>query len=272
MEWRCMGGNAMSDAGEMFSDGRAYERMMGRWSRLAGATFIDWLAPEKGLSWIDVGCGNGAFTEVLIARAAPQAVTGIDPSEAQIAYARERPGARLATFQVGDAQALPFADARFDAASMALAITFIPDPPKAVAEMARVVRKGGIVATYMWDLAAGGVPLQPLFTALEAIGFERLLPPSAPFSQAEMMRDTWEEAGLVAVGTRQITVEIAFADFDDFWDSLAVPIGPHGKFIAALSTSQREAVRESLAEIVPVDAEGRIAYMATANAVKGRVA
>ena len=76
----------MTEAGQLFTDGKAYERLMGRWSRVAGDKFIDWLSAPKGLCWIDVGCGNGAFTEVLIARCGPVAVTGIDPSEGQLAY------------------------------------------------------------------------------------------------------------------------------------------------------------------------------------------
>src|SRR5277367_4650597 len=98
-----------------FDDGAAYERMMGVWSRLAGDIFLDWLAPRAGLRWIDVGCGNGAFTELIIDRCAPAAVEGIDPSEGQLAFARQRPGARRATFHLGDAMALPFSEAGFDA-------------------------------------------------------------------------------------------------------------------------------------------------------------
>ena len=81
-----------------FDDGAAYERMMGIWSRLAGEIFLDWLAPRPGLRWIDVGCGNGAFTELLVERCAPAEVQGIDPSEAQLAFARARPAARVANF------------------------------------------------------------------------------------------------------------------------------------------------------------------------------
>lgn len=79
-----------------FNDGAAYERMMGTWSRLAGEVFLNWLAPRPGLRWIDIGCGNGAFTELLVDRCAPVEVQAIDPSEAQLAYARARPAARLA--------------------------------------------------------------------------------------------------------------------------------------------------------------------------------
>ena len=61
-----------------FDDGAAYERMMGNWSRLAGDIFLEWLAPRSGLRWIDIGCGTGAFTELLNERCAPAEVQGID--------------------------------------------------------------------------------------------------------------------------------------------------------------------------------------------------
>ena len=82
----------MNSGPSFFTDGDAYERFMGRWSRTAGETFLDWLALPPGLRWLDVGCGTGAFTELLIARCAPAMVDGIDPSEDQIAYARKTPG------------------------------------------------------------------------------------------------------------------------------------------------------------------------------------
>lgn len=133
-----------------FDDGAAYERYMGKWSQLAGETFLDWLAPKSGLRWLDVGCGNGAFTEMLVERCAPVSVQGIDPSEGQLAYARTRPASRVAQFRQGDAIAQPFPDDTFDAAVMPLVIFFVPDPAKGVAEMARVVCPGGTVTAYAW--------------------------------------------------------------------------------------------------------------------------
>src|SRR5258708_17174743 len=124
-------------------EGCAYEWMMGVWTQLAGSVFLDWLAPEPGLRWIDIGCGNGAFTELLVERCAPAEVQGIDPSPAQLAFARDRHKANVAKFQQGDAMALPFGDNEFDAATMALVIFFVPDPVNGVAEIASVVRPGG---------------------------------------------------------------------------------------------------------------------------------
>src|SRR5258705_6423995 len=111
-----------------FDDGAAYERYMGKWSQLAGETFLDWLAPKSGLRWLDVGCGNGAFTEMLVERCAPVSVDGIDPSEAQLTYARSRAALSVAQFRLGDAMALPFQVDMFDAAVMALCIFFMPHP------------------------------------------------------------------------------------------------------------------------------------------------
>src|SRR3982750_995877 len=101
-----------------FDDGAAYERYMGQWSQLAGERFLDWVAAPSGLRWIDVGCGNGAFTELLAERSAPAEIQGVDPSGAQLAFARARHSAGIAQFRQGAAMALPFADNSFDAAAM----------------------------------------------------------------------------------------------------------------------------------------------------------
>src|SRR6185369_2343703 len=99
----------------------------------------------------DVGCGSGAFTETIVERCAPSAVQGIDPSEAQLEFARTRPIEHVAQFRQGDAMAQPFPDGTFDVAVMALVIFFVPEPAKGVAEMRRVVAPGGMVAAYAWD-------------------------------------------------------------------------------------------------------------------------
>src|SRR5215471_17776524 len=173
----------MPEAQIRYEDGAGYERYMGDWSRRVGAVFLDWLAPSPGLKWIDVGCGNGAFTQLLIERCAPAEVHGIDPSEGQLAFARARPQARMAQFGKGDAMALPFPDQRFDAAVMALVIFFVPDPVKGVAEMTRVVRPGGTVAAYVWDILEAGAPHEPVHAELRHMGMRPMLPPSAPVSR-----------------------------------------------------------------------------------------
>src|SRR3569833_502670 len=170
----------MSDSQIRFDDGAAYERMMGVWSRLVGEVFLDWLSPAPGLDWIDVGCGNGAFTELLVVCCVSRAVVGVDPSEGQLGFARARHTAGIARFELGDAMALPCEDDGFDAAVMALVIFFVPDPAQGVAEMKRVVKPGGTVSAYAWDLLEpGGFPMAPLQEELREAGVVPLLPPDA---------------------------------------------------------------------------------------------
>jgi ubiquinone/menaquinone biosynthesis C-methylase UbiE len=260
----------MTTPDALFTDGAAYERLMGRWSRLVGETFIDWLDVPPGLRWLDVGCGNGAFTELVIERRAPAAAVAVDPSDEQLAYARSRPGARTAQFHQGDAQALRFTDGAFDIAAMALVISFLPDPARAIAEMTRVVRPGGVVATYMWDFDGRGVPVTPIYEALQALGTPTPLPNTVA-ARRDVMQDLFEKAGLEAVETRVIRIPTVFANFDDFWDSNAVPVGPQGKHIAGMSSAERDRLRAHLRERVPVAPDGRIVYESVANAAKGRV-
>src|SRR3954469_23491706 len=207
----------MADLRIQFNDGAAYDQLMGRWSRLVGDIFLDWLAPAPGLRWIDIGCGSGMFTELIIDRCAPTEVQGVDPSEGQLAFARTRAAARLAQFQQGDAMALPFAGNTFDAAFMALVIFFVPEPAKGVAEMARVVRPGGTVASYAWDWSGGGFPLDALLREMRAMGIDALRPPSAEASRMDVMRGLWIDAGLESVETHVINVKRTYADFDEFW-------------------------------------------------------
>ncbi len=253
-----------------FDDGAAYERMMGVWSRSAGEIFLDWLALPKGLRCVDVGCGNGAFTELLIERCAPVEVQGIDPSQAQLDFARTRPAGRIAKFQEGDAMALPFPDNSFDAAFMALVIFFVPEPAKGVAEMARVVRSGGTVAAYAWDILGGGFPLEPVFSELRALGQKVLGPPRPEASGMQALRELWNGAGLQEVETRKITVQRTFANFDEFW-ATSTATGSIKPTLAALSAGDLATLKSRVRGKLAADAAGRITYGAFANAAKGRV-
>jgi len=253
-----------------FDDGAAYERYMGKWSQLAGEAFLDWLAPKSGLQWLDVGCGNGAFTETIVERCAPASVTGIDPSEAQLAYARTRPALRVAQLRQGDAMAMPFPDNSFDAAVMPLVIFFLTNPAKGVAEMARVVRPGGVVAAYGWDPEEGGFPYATLQNEMRGMGVAVPTAPSSDASRINVMQDLWTGAGLDSVETREITVHRTFADFDDYW--AVIFGGPSvGRQLKAMTAEDLSVLKARMREHLPSDADGRVTHAARSNAVRGCV-
>lgn len=260
----------MSNTQIRFDDGAAYERMMGVWSRLAGKEFIEWLAPPSGQRWIDIGCGNGAFTELLVERCAPSHIVGIDPSAGQLAFARSRHRDGIAEFQQGDATTLPVGDHSFDAAAMALVIFFVPQPSKGLAEMVRVVKPGGTISAYVWDmLDPNGFPLAPIQEELRILGIQPMLPPSAEVSRLSTLSSLWLDGGLTDVATREITVSRTFENFDDFWGSVEIAIG----MVTAtreISDDDKDELKARIRIRVPADSSGRITYSSRANAVTGR--
>jgi SAM-dependent methyltransferase len=256
--------------GTQFSDGEGYERLMGRWSRMVGVPFLAWLNMSSGLSWLDVGCGNGAFTEEIIRHAAPSKVCGVDPSPQQLQHVKGRPQAALARFQQGDAQALPFLDQEFDVAVMALAISFVPNPSEAVKELKRVTRKGGVVATYMWDVPGGGVPVSPVVRVLKKMGLPVAMPPHPEVSEIEALCSLCEEAGMTGIETRVFYIPVTFPDFETLWADTTLPIGPLGEQLQNLDDRTRAALRQQLQASLPTAPDGSITYEAFANAVKGR--
>ncbi|WP_094555542.1 class I SAM-dependent methyltransferase [Synechococcus sp. 1G10] len=253
-----------------FTDGAGYDRFMGVWSRLAGQEFLGWIAPQPGLRWLDVGCGNGAFTQLIVEQSAPISLVGIDPSEAQLAFARQHPLLTSVEFVNADAMALPFQDAAFDLAVMPLVIFFVPQPAQGVAEMARVVAPGGTVAAYAWDMEGGGFPYRDVTEALSSVGRATPMPPSPEASRFEVLRDLWITAGLRDIQTRAIAVERTFGDFDDFWNTFLG--GPSaGQALTAMNEEERSGFRDLLRARLQPAGSGPITLSARAHAIRGTV-
>lgn len=253
-----------------FDDADAYERYMGQWSRAVGEKFLTWLEPPREARWLDLGCGSGAFGELITARCAPRSLSGIDPSAAQVEFARRKlPQADL---RVGDSMAMPFADGEFDVVASGLVLHFIPDRSKAFAEMKRVVRRGGLVAGYTWERTADfdGAPYAPLLNGMLSIGVEPTRSPTVPEAQLGGLRATAEAAGLSQIALMRIEGSYRFRDFDDYWEAQTLQVSPVGRTAAALPEAQRERLRETLRATLPIAADGSIGYAARAVAFKAR--
>jgi SAM-dependent methyltransferase len=253
-----------------FSDGASYDAMMGPWSRSAGEIFLDWINPGSGLSWIDVGCGSGAFTALVVERCAPSAILGVDPSEGQLNFARARTLGPIARFELGDAMALPLADASVDVAAAALVVHFMPDPAKGIAEMARVTRPGGIVATYAWDLIGGGFPYDAVFSAMRSVGSPPPAPPSPEAAGATELHHLFTAAGLTAIEAREIRVTRTFRDFDDYW-SIATTAPRTAIVLNALAADTLADLKARVRAALPTAQNGTVVPTARANAIWGRV-
>jgi SAM-dependent methyltransferase len=269
-----MEGDTMTDSArhDVWAQGAGYERYIGRWSRPVAAAFLDWLAVPQGKAWLDVGCGSGALSQRIVDSAAPAAVVGVDSSEGFVAHARAHVAG--AQFQVGDAQALPVANGEFDAVVSGLVLNFVPDQPKAVAEMRRAARPGGKVAVYVWDYAGEMQLIRRFWDAAIALdAAARELDEAVRFPQCrpERLHALFTGAGLSDVETKAIDVPTVFADFDDYWSPFLGGQGPAPGYCMKLTEANRAALGERLQASLPVDDAGRIPLMARAWAVQGRV-
>ena len=261
----------MAEIAHSFDDSAAYERFVGHWGRAAGAIFLDWLAPPKNARWLDVGCGTGLFTELILNTQCPAAVVAIDQAKAQIDYARHKPIGQRADFRVGDAHALPFPDVTFDVVASALVINFIPDRPRALSEMRRVTRPGAIVAGYVWDFTPELSPSGPFRLGMRQIVADVPTLPGTEDSRLGALRLLFEHAGLEEIATRSIDVTVSFPDFEEFWLAQTPSYSPTTKMIAAMTESDRMRLIASVQARLPVRPDGRIEYSARANAIRARV-
>lgn len=251
-----------------FDDSVAYELSMGRWSRALGQAFLHWAGPPADARWLDVGCGTGIFTELVLDTCSPAAVFAVDPAKAQIEHACDQAVGKRAEFQLADAQALPFADASFDVVASALVMNFIPDRPRAISEMARVTRRRGLVAGCVWDFAADLSPSWPLRLGMRRIGVEVPRVPGTEDSSLGALASLFERGGFEEIATTSIDVTVAFADFDEFWHAQTPRYAPATKIIDAMTNSDRGRLMKVMRAEVPVLPSGRIGYSARANAIK----
>lgn len=253
---------------EVWSQGDAYERFMGRWSRRVAPQFLAWLDLPAGLRWADVGCGSGALTSAILDLCAPASVLGVDPSPAQVAEAARRVTDQRASFARGTSEDL--AAGGFDVVASGLVLSFVPESGPAVASMARAA-PGGVIAAYVWDYAEGMQLLRTFWDVACALD-----PAAADLHEGhrftfdtEALVELWLHAGMKGVTTTALTAPTVFADFDDLWSPFLGGQGPAPGYVSSLEAPAREELRSALQETLSAEPDGSIRLSARAWAVRG---
>ncbi len=245
----------------MFHDAEAYERFMGRWSRLVAPRLVDFTGglPERG-RMLDVGSGTGSLAFAIAERYGRARVQGIDPSKEYVAYASStNPFPDRASFEVGDAQQLHFPDASFDAALSLLVFNFIPDPKKAVLELRRVTKPGGKIFAAVWDYGAGMRMLRTFWDAVVSLDpqAEKLDEKHMPLCRAGELSALWRQCGLENVREQSIDIELRFESLADYWDPFLLGQGPAGSYVRRLDRDKLQALRDEVKHRLPLSSENR---------------
>jgi SAM-dependent methyltransferase len=243
----------------------AYDRFMGRYSRLLSPQMADLAGIWAGHRALDVGCGPGALTTELVTRLGPEAVAAVDPSEPFVAVARDRhPGVDV---RQAPAEHLPFADDSFDAALGQLVVHFMADPVDGLVEMSRVTRPGGVVVACVWDHAGGKGPLGAFWQAARELDADVHDEGDLPGAREGHLARLLTAAGLADVETTSLVAELEHPTFEDWWEPFTGGVGPAGAYVSTLDPERREALRERCRAILP-SAPFRLA--AVAWAARGR--
>jgi len=259
---------------QMFSRADAYERFMGRWSQKLAPALVEYSEVNDGVAVLDVGSGTGALAFAVRDATATTRVLGIDLSPEYVAYASSKGSDARVRFEVGDAQSLRQPDASFDRAMSLLVLNFVPDPRRAVAEMVRVTKPGGIVSSAVWDYADGMEMLRIFWdeaTALDPSIAERD-EKDMPLCKRGELAALFRDAKLDAVSETALVVQQQFSSFDDYWEPFRLGQGPAGAYVAGLSPERQRALGERLRRRLLGDAAARPLRMsARAWAAKGTV-
>jgi SAM-dependent methyltransferase len=230
----------------MFGNAEAYERFMGRWSRLLAPQFVDFSdVPDRGRV-LDVGSGTGSLAFAIAERKARSQVVGIDPSKEYVAYANSRnPFPDWVSFEVGDAQQVRFADASFEASLSLLVFNFIPDPAKALREVRRVTKPGGRISAAVWDYGDGMRMLRAFWDGAVSIDTkgEKVDEKHMPLCRAGELSELWRNGGLENVREQPLVITMRFEYFADYWDAFLLGQGPAGVYVRSLTRDQLHALR-----------------------------
>jgi SAM-dependent methyltransferase len=227
----------------------AYDRFMGRFSMQLASQLADLAGIEPGQRALDVGCGPGALTAELVDRLGAAAVAAVDPSEPFVAAARERhPGVDV---RQDAAERLPFADEAFDATLAQLVVHFMTDPVAGLREMARVTRRGGVVAACVWDHAGGHAPLTAVWQAIRELDPEAEDESGLAGAREGHLAELFAAAGLREVADAALAASVEYASFDEWWEPYELGVGPAGAYVASLDADRRAELRERCLGLAP---------------------
>lgn len=256
---------------DRWENASAYERFMGRWSRLLARKFVAWLNVPPSANWMEIGCGTGSLTRAICESAQPKAVLACDTAPDYVKYCREHlrfPGLEVVHVPPDSLAAT----SSHDAVVSSLVLNFLPSPVEALVRMREACAPQGSVAACVWDYSEGmeflrifwetAVTLHPQAAPLhEGARF--------PLCKPDALRNAFLSSGLHSIQLEALSVSTTFESFDDFWSPFLDGPGPAPTYLSSLSGPDRQRLERRLRSVLADFGDYPIKLRARAWAVTG---
>ena len=257
-----------------WEDGDQYEKFMGRWSKLISRKFLAWLDVPPDRVWLDLGCGTGSLTKLLLENYRPEKVIAVDSSGDFIAFAEQSIVSPVVHFQVGLAEELDLESGSIDASVSGIMLNFVSHPERVIAELKRVTKPGGIIGIFVWDYSKGMEMLRYFWDAaveLDADANEYDEGIRFPLCREGQLESLIRQSGVKEVEAMPLEENIVFSSFHDYWHPFLGNIGPAPGYLMSLQETERQKLEDKLRESLPAAQDGSISLKVKAWAVKCKV-
>ena len=211
---------------------------------------------RAGMQVLDLGSGTG-YPALLGARTVGPngSVIGLDLAEQMLAVARRKAtalGLVNVTFRTGDVTALPFEVNSFDAVTSRFCLMFLPEIPKAAAEITRVLRPGGWVAAAVWSSPdknpSIGLSMEAIKSVIELPQPDPTAPGIFRLAKPGELAGMLQQAGLVDVTDQEFAAEWSYTSAEEYYTSLMEIAAPVQNLMAKLSDAQKQEVKRLIAQ------------------------
>ena len=142
-------------------------------------------------------------------------------------------------------------DQRFDAVLAQLVVHFMTDPVAGLREMARVTRRGGVVAACVWDHAGGGGPLSVFWDAARALDPEVEDESRLAGARRGHLAELFGLAGVNEIEESVLSVEVEHPSFEEWWEPFMLGVGPAGGYVKRLDSGRQALLRDHCRKRMP---------------------
>lgn len=261
----------MTNTKEQWDNTQGYDLYVGRWSKLISQDFVEWLNPKANLKWLEIGCGTGALTSIIVDKCSPAYLLAVDKSDSYLAKAKESIDSKNVSFSNVDLNTYPLNE-EFNHITSGLVLNFIPQIRELLLHLLNNLKSGGQLSAFVWDYGGHYQPMRHFWEAAKEVSQD------AEKFDAGVKFDICTKGKLIqlfeSLNLKEVqftTMEriATFRNFDDYWLPIASAQGSVTEYISTLTESEKDSLKGCVKRRLPIAFNGEIKLIISALAVSG---